>query len=794
MTMARRLHFLLPLLLLAVISLSDSSTPQSTGQYVCDPARYQERGLDMNDFPFCNKSLSYSVRVKDLVDRMAMTEKAMQLGDQAYGVPRLGLLPYEWWSEALHGVSNVGPGTRFDKDIAPGATTFPTPVFTSASFHESLWKTIGQVVSTEARAMFNLGLGGLTYWSPNINVARDPRWGRILETPGEDPFVVGRYAVNYVRGLQDVEDHQGDEDLNSRPLKVSSCCKHFAAYDLDGWLGSIDRNHFDARVSNQDMVESFLRPFEMCVKEGDVSSVMCSFNKINGVPACTDNRLLSDKVRGEWNLHGYIVADCDSIDIIIKYNKWLGDSFIDAVSQALEAGMDLDCGLYYTKNAVTAVGKGRVKEEEIDKALKNLYTVLMRVGFFDGSPDYDHLGKDDICREEHIELAAQAAREGMVLLQNDGTLPLKGESLKKIALIGPHANATEAMIGNYAGIPCKYVSPLDAFSRTAAAVEYQPGCPDVPCDTDALFQNATEAAKRADATVILAGIDLTQEREWVDRAEITLPGLQTRLINEVAEAAVGPVVLVLLNGGALDVSFADKNPKISAIVWAGYPGEQGGNAIADVVFGKYNPGGRLPLTWYLADYVEKLPMTSMQFRPDDEQGYPGRTYKFFNGSVLYPFGHGLSYTKFAYKTSVSSNDFKTKLNRFQHCKSLNLTEQSTVSKCPAMRVDDMDCEEHSLDFEVEVSNTGSRDGDNVVMVYSVPPAGLRDAPFKQVVGFRRVFVPALGKTTAEFSLNVCKSFSIVTKSGYVVVPSGEHTVAIGGGEEAVSFPVRIEFE
>ncbi|XP_068646282.1 probable beta-D-xylosidase 5 [Aristolochia californica] len=749
----------------------------------------------MNDFDFCNKSLPYPVRVKELVDRMAMTEKAMQLGDQAYGVPRLGLLPYEWWSEALHGVSDVGPGTRFDKDIVPGATSFPTPIFTTASFNESLWKMIGQVVSTEARAMFNLGLGGLTYWSPNINIARDPRWGRILETPGEDPYVVGRYAVNYVRGLQDVEGHEHDEDLNSRPLKISSCCKHYAAYDLDGWL-TVDRNHFDARVSSQDMEETFLRPFEMCVKEGDVSSVMCSFNKINGVPSCTDNRLLSEKVRGEWDLHGYIMADCDSIDIIIKYEKWLNDSFIDAISQALEAGMDLDCGLYYTKNAVTAVAKGRVKEEEVDKALKNLYTVLMRLGFFDGSPgDYDQLGKDDICSKEHIELAAQAAREGMVLLKNDGTLPLNNKALSKIALVGPHANATDALIGNYAGIPCKFVSPLDAFSEILT-VDYQQGCQDVVCNSDELIKNATEAAKQAEATIIFAGIDLSQEREWVDRIEITLPGYQTQLINEVAASAAGPVVLVLLNGGVLDVSFAQENPKISAIIWAGYPGEQGGHAIADVVFGKYNPGGRLPLTWYHGDYVEKLPMTSMQMRPDDELGYPGRTYKFFNGSVVYPFGHGLSYTNFAYKLGskdAAKRHFKTKLHSLLHCKSMNYTDHSIVRSCPAMRVDDLSCDD-SIDFQVEVSNTGKRDGDTVVMVYSVPPAELQDAPAKQVVGFQRVSVPAGGMTTAKFSLNICKSFSVVKNSGYVVLPSGEHTVVIGDANEPTSVSLQIDFE
>ncbi|KAJ4850172.1 putative beta-D-xylosidase 5 [Turnera subulata] len=315
----------------------DDATPNGSNfTFVCDPERYSNMGLDMKTFPFCDKSLSYDARASDLVKQMTLSEKVLQLGNTNHGVRRLGLPKYEWWSEALHGVSNVGPGTFFD-DLVPGATSFPTVITSAASFNESLWKTIGQAVSTEARAMYNLGRAGLTYWSPNINVVRDPRWGRAIETPGEDPYVVGKYAANYVRGLQDVEGTENSKDLNSRPLKVSSCCKHFAAYDVDNWKG-VERYGFDARVTEQDMVETFLRPFEMCVKEGDVSSIMCSYNRVDGIPACADPKLLNQTIRGEWDLHGYIVSDCDSIEVLVDGHHWLGDTKEDAVAHTLRAG------------------------------------------------------------------------------------------------------------------------------------------------------------------------------------------------------------------------------------------------------------------------------------------------------------------------------------------------------------------------------------------------------------------------------------------------------------------------
>ncbi|XP_073294678.1 probable beta-D-xylosidase 5 [Primulina huaijiensis] len=775
--------------------MDSTSTVNANYTHVCDAARFLDLGLNIKDFAYCDTSLSYEVRVKDLVDRMTLSEKVNQIGDTANGVPRIGLPQYEWWSEALHGVSDVGQWNSkasFFDDVVPGATSFPTPITTAASFNQSLWKKIGQAVSTEARAMHNLGHAGLTFWSPNINVVRDPRWGRALETPGEDPYVVGEYAANYVRGLQDVEGTENATDLNSRPIKVAACCKHYAAYDVDNWLG-IERYNYDARVTEQDMLETFLKPFEMCVKEGDVTSVMCSYNKINGIPACADPRLLRDKIRGEWDLHGYIVSDCDSIEVMINHQKWLKDEPEDAVAQALKAGLDLDCGNYYTNYARNSVRKGKVSEKDIDVALKNLYIVLMRLGFFDGSPQFDKLDMTNVCSDEHIELATEAAREGIVLLKNDNqALPLSTDKIKTIAVVGPHANATSAMIGNYAGVPCQYTSPIDGFAKYGKVI-YEMGCGDVACKNDSMIFPAVQAAKKADATIVVVGIDLSIEAESLDREDLLLPGYQDQLINQVAAQSKGPVVVVIMSAGGVDVSFSKGSSKVHSILWAGYPGEEGGQAIADVVFGKYNPGGRLPLTWHENEYVDMLPMTSMPLRPIDHLGYPGRTYKFHSSSSVYPFGYGLSYTKFSYSLVSSTKSLQVQLNKFQHCREMNYTEGSYKPACPAILIDDLRCDEHhSVELNLEVKNVGERDGSEVVIVYWVPPSGIVDAPIKQVVAFRRVFVAAGKSEKASFVLNACKSLGVVDYKGYNLIPSGGSNFIIG--DNMLKVPVNIDFQ
>ncbi|XBI47698.1 hypothetical protein VPH35_111589 [Triticum aestivum] len=762
---------------------------------VCDAARFAAMGLEMGGFRYCDASLPYAERVRDLVGRLTLEEKVRNLGDRAEGAARVGLPPYLWWGEALHGVSDTGPGgTRFG-DVVPGATSFPLVINSAAAFNETLWGAIGGAVSTEIRAMYNLGHAELTYWSPNINVVRDPRWGRASETPGEDPFVVGRYAVNFVRAMQDIDGAGpgAGADPFSRPIKVSSCCKHYAAYDVDAWL-TADRLTFDARVEERDMIETFERPFEMCVRDGDASCVMCSYNRINGVPACANARLLSETVRGEWQLHGYIVSDCDSVRVMVRDAKWLGYNGVEATAAAMKAGLDLDCGMYwegaqdfFTAFGLDAVRQGKLRESEVDNALGNLYLTLMRLGFFDGIPELESLGADDVCTEEHKELAADAARQGMVLIKNDHRrLPLDTNKVHSLSLVGllQHINATDVMLGDYRGKPCRVVTPYDAISKVVSATSVHM-CDDGACGTAA-------DVKTVDATIVIAGLNMSVEKEGNDREDLLLPWNQTNWINAVAEASPYPIILVIISAGGVDVSFAQNNPKIGAIVWAGYPGEEGGTAIANVLFGRYNPGGRLPLTWYKNEYISKIPMTSMALRPVAGKGYPGRTYKFYGGpEVLYPFGHGLSYSNFSYASDATAASVTVPVGAWESCKQLTRKPGTAPLACPAVNVAGHGCQEE-VGFSLTVANRGSRDGTHVVMVYTVPPAEVDDAPLKQLVAFRRVFVPAGAAVQVPFTLNVCKAFAIVEETAYTVVPSGVSTVLVGDEALSFSFPVKIE--
>ncbi|XP_042516064.1 beta-xylosidase/alpha-L-arabinofuranosidase 1-like [Macadamia integrifolia] len=763
---------------------------------ICDITAFQRLKVDMATLPYCDKKLPYQARAKDLVDRMTLAEKVAQLGDKAIGVGRLNLPGYEWWSEALHGVSDVGPGTRFDQ-IVPAATNFPTPILTVSSFNETLWNTIGQVVSDEARAMYNLGKAGLTFWSPNINVVRDPRWGRVTETPGEDPYVVGRYAVSYVRGLQDVKGFEKSDDPNSRPLKVAACCKHYAAYDIDKWKG-VDRFHFDAKVTERDMVETFVAPFKMCVKDGDVASVMCSFNRINGVPTCADPKLLNQTIRELWNLNGYIVADCDSIEVMVSGHKYLNDTPVEAVGQALKAGLDLDCGKYYPNYATEAVKQGKVTEDNIDTSLRNIFVVLMRLGWFDGSPGgYSRLGRNDICSPEHLELSAEAARQSIVLLKNDkNTLPLNvGNGKPKFAVVGPHAQATKAMLSNYAlntGVACRFSKPNDSIAEYGEVVN-APGCDGVKCASGDQIGQAVQASKQADATFIFVGLDLSREAEGLDRDDLNFPGFQKSLITQISDAATKPVIVVIFAAGCIDIAFIKDHPKVQAIIWAGYPGAEGGRAVADIIFGKYNPAGRLPLTWYPQSYIEEIPMISMPLRPIPESNLPGRTYKFYNGSTIYPFGYGLSYTTFSYAIKSATDLVKLDMGKLQQCKQIQFLDGRKNTQCPGVVVGETNCTQ-VVNVKVEVTNTGKMDGAHVVFVYSVPPSGIVGAPIKRLAAFKRVFVAAGTSQIVDFMLNACNDFSIVTEDAYEILPSGDHMIIVGNGADAVTAKTSFFFE
>ncbi|KAJ9705229.1 hypothetical protein PVL29_003340 [Vitis rotundifolia] len=635
--------------------------------------------------------------------------------------------------------------------------------------------------------MYNVGQAGLTYWSPNVNIFRDPRWGRGQETPGEDPLVVSRYAVNYVRGLQEV----GKEgNFAADRLKVSSCCKHYTAYDVDKWKG-VDRFHFDAKVTLQDLEDTYQPPFKSCVEKGHVSSVMCSYNRVNGVPTCANPELLKGVIRDKWGLDGYIVSDCDSI-MVYHERMHYTETPEAAVALALKAGLNLNCGSYlgdYTKNAVNL---GKVKESIVDQALIYNYIVLMRLGFFDGDPTmlpFGKLGPSDVCTIDHQLLALDAAKQGIVLLHNNGALPLSPNTTKTLAVIGPNADATNTMLSNYAGVPCRYTSPLQGLQKYVSAVSYEKGCANVSCSEETLIEGAASIAAMADATVVVVGLDLFIEAEDLDRVNLTLPGFQEKLVMEVAKAANGTVILVVMSAGPVDISFVKNVSKIAGILWVGYPGQAGGDAISQVIFGDYNPGGRSPFTWYPQEYVDQVPMTDMNMRPNATANFPGRTYRFYTGKSLYQFGHGLSYSTF-YKFIKSAPTtvlvhLLPQMDRPNIFSSNYLTMPNPNTNGQAIDISAIDCRNLSnIDIVIGVKNAGEIDGTHVVLAFWKPPrSGVRGAPRVELVGFDRVEVKR-GKTEmVGMRLDVCGKISNVDEQGKRKLVMGMHTLVVGSSSE-----------
>ncbi|CAI0467087.1 unnamed protein product [Linum tenue] len=780
--MARRSETTLPTFLLLSLLLLFSSV-SGRPPFACDPKNPATRG-----YKFCRVRVPLHVRVRDLIGRLTLQEKIRLLVNNAAAVPRLGIQGYEWWSEALHGVSNVGPGTKFGDGFL-GATMFPQVITTAASFNQSLWQQIGQVVSDEARAMYNGGSAGLTFWSPNVNIFRDPRWGRGQETPGEDPFLAGKYAASYVKGLQGTSGNR---------LKVAACCKHYTAYDLDNWNG-VDRYHFNAKVSKQDLKDTYDVPFKSCVVEGNVASVMCSYNQVNGKPTCADPDLLKGTIRGQWHLNGYIVSDCDSVGVLYD-NQHYTKTPEEAAAATIKAGLDLDCGPFLAVHTESAVKGGLLVEEDVNMALANTLTVQMRLGMFDGEPSaqpFGNLGPRDVCSAANNQLALDAARQGIVLLQNrPGALPLSVARHRTIAVIGPNSDVTVTMIGNYAGVACGYTTPLQGIARYSRTL-HENACADVSCGGAQRFGAAEAIARQADATVLVMGLDQSIEAEFRDRAGLLLPGHQQELISRVARVSKGPTILVLMSGSPIDVTFAKNDPRISAIVWAGYPGQNGGTAIADVIFGQTNPHGKLPMTWYPQDYLAKVPMTDMGMRPDPARGYPGRTYRFYKGPVVFPFGFGLSYTKFA--TSLSELAPRKVNVPFSTLTALqqNTTSSASSSSPPppllgssqAIRTIHSNCESDamSLDLDVDVHNAGGVDGTHTMLVFSSPPKqGGEWSMEKQLIGFEKVELAAGSRKRVRVNVRVCKHLSVVDRNGIRRIPFGQHHVHIGELKHPIS--------
>jgi len=694
--------------------------------------------------PWLNPELPAGERARRLVREMTLEEKISQMQHSASAISRLGIPACNWWNEALHGVARAGIATVFPQAIGLGAT-----------WDEALVGRIAAVIGDEARAKHHEFVRqgkrgiyqGLTFWSPNINIFRDPRWGRGQETYGEDPFLTGRLGVAFVKGLQ------GDDP---RYFKAIATPKHYAVHSGP----EPERHGFDAIAGERDLRETYLPAFEMCVREGGAQSIMCAYNRYEGEPCCSSTLLMTSILRREWGFDGYIVSDCGAISDILYGHKMV-PGMAAAAARAVISGCDLSCGEEYGALA-EAVREGLIAETEIDTAVERLFTARFRLGEFD-PPErvpYARIPYTINDRPEHDRLALEAARASLVLLKNEGNALPWPKTLKKIAVIGPNADNLEVLLGNYNGTPSHPVTPLQGIRDklgAQASVTYARGCilaegmaAGEKRSAAALLEEALQAARTAEAVVLCLGISPRLEGEEMevqvpgfhggDRTSLDLPAPQQELMERLA-ALDKPTVLVLLNGSALAVNWA--NARIPAILEAWYTGQSAGTAIADALFGDYNPGGRLPVTFYKS--AADLP-------PFHEYTMAGRTYRYFTGEPLYPFGHGLSYTTFDY-------------TEFKMPEKVRAGEEVSV--------------------QVTVKNTGARAGDEVVQLYVRDEQASVPVPLRSLAGFRRLHLQP-GESRRISFLITPRQLSLITDEGERIVEPGWFTVTIGGKQPGFS--------
>lgn len=572
-------------------------------------------------------------RARALVAKMTVEEKASQLKFDAEAIPRLGIPAYNWWNEALHGVARAGT-----------ATVFPQAIGLAAAFDTEMMKEIGSVIATEGRAKYNENqkygdrdiYKGLTFWAPNVNIFRDPRWGRGHETYGEDPYLTSRLAVPFIQGLQSDGEY----------MKTAACAKHFAVHSGP----EAKRHFFNAEASKKDMEETYLPAFEACVKEGKVEAVMGAYNRTNGEPCCASEELMKHYLRGKWKFQGHYVSDCWAIRDFHENHK-VTDRPEESVKKALEAGCDLNCGCTYEK-ILNAYREGIIDEKYITESCVRLFTTRFLLGMFNET-EYDKISYLEVESKEHLELAEQAATESMVLLKNDGILPLKKEEIHTIGIIGPNANSRNSLIGNYHGTSSEYVTVLEGMKQAAGdqiRVLYSEGCHlwkdtiehlAAPGQPDRLAE-AQAVAEYSDVVLMVVGLDETLEGEEGDtgnsdasgdKKDLEFPEPQKKLMDQILECKK-PVILVNMTGSAMNLSVAEE--KAAAIIQAWYPGARGGKAVSDVIFGEKSPSGKLPVTFY----------KDTSDIPDfEDYSMKNRTYRYYTGEPLYPFGYGLTYGK-----------------------------------------------------------------------------------------------------------------------------------------------------
>lgn len=682
------------------------------------------------------KLKEYRAKAQALVSQMTLEEKVSQTIHPAAAVDRLGINAYNWWNEALHGVARAGI-----------ATIFPQAIGLAATFDEEFLEKIGDAVSTEGRAKYNMQARredrdiykGLTFWAPNVNIFRDPRWGRGHETYGEDPYLTSRLGVGFVKGIQGHDENH---------LKAAACAKHFAVHS-----GPEDvRHEFDAIATKQDMAETYLPAFKALVTEAKVEAVMGAYNRTNGEPCCGSKTLLKDTLRDEWGFEGHVTSDCWAIKDFHEGHH-VTNNAVESVALAMNNGCDLNCGglFLYLKEAVET---GLVAESRLDEALVNLFTSRFKLGTMGDTTAFDNIPYNVVDDKPMRELNEKAAEKCVVLLKNEeNLLPLKKDAIKTIGVIGPNADNRRALVGNYEGTASRYVTVLEGlqdYLGDDVRVLTSEGChlckpkvTDLANGKDR-FSEVEEICALSDVVVCVMGLDSGLEGEEGDQGNqyasgdkpnLLLPGLQSKIL-ELAVNSGKPVVLVVLSGSALDLSWADAN--IPAIIQGWYPGAQGGAAIARILFGDANPEGKLPITFYYS--TDDLPSFT-------DYSMEGRTYRYMKKDALYPFGFGLSYTDYEVGVKEVKGDTLT---------------------------------DAGVDVTLTVKNAGKVDGIETLQAYVKVNAEkeLKNVPNFSLKGISKVALKA--GECKEVTMHLPKeAFGLFNEEGKLMLNKGTATVFVG---------------
>jgi beta-glucosidase len=682
-----------------------------------------------------NPALPIDTRVHDLISRLTPEEKVYQMMNSTPAIPRLHIPAYDWWNEALHGVARSGV-----------ATIFPEPIGMAATFDDSLVHQVANAISDEARAMYNAArekgyharFDGLTFWTPNINIFRDPRWGRGQETYGEDPYLTARMGVALVRGFQ------GDDP---RYLKVAACAKHFAVHSGPERL----RHQFDAEISPHDLWDTYLPAFHALVVDAKVEAVMCAYNRTDGEACCGNTYLLDDVLRGQWGFKGHIVSDCDAI-ADIEEGHHLVSSKAGAAALALQRGVNLNCGDTYL-SLPDAMKQGLVTEAQIDSSLAVLLRTRFRLGLFDpaGSNPYDRIPASVINSPEHRALARTVAEKAIVLLKNNGVLPLSN-GLERYFVTGPNASSVDVLLGNYYGVNNRLVTILEGLAGQIQSGSQMPYNQGVLLDRNNVnpIDWASGNARTSDATIYVMGITGLLEGEegeslasptFGDRLDYNLPSAQIDYLRKLKKDNPHPVIAVVTGGSPMNLAEVQEIADAVLLVW--YPGEEGGNAVADILFGKVSPSGKLPITF---------PRSYDQLPPFDNYLMRGRTYRYMTAEPLYPFGFGLSYTTWAYSGLTLS---KKKIHRGE-----------------------------GVTSEVTLTNTGKYVSDEVVELYVTHENAGDSAALFALKGFQRVSLAAGDSMRVRFVLTP-EQLAVVDEKGHAVIPAGKIRISVAG-----SLPTR----